>query len=114
MMLDPNTVQVLFADLTPQDMAAMTAELDRQKLPYILSDAGGEGATIMVDRAEVYKTRLKLMGKDIPYVWFDRATWAIAAQAKVENFANPTTPAGGKVFPLIGGTIWPTQIWLNS
>ena len=58
--------QVLFADLTPQDMAAMTAELDRQKLPYILSDAGGEGATIMVDRAEVYKTRLKLMGKDIP------------------------------------------------
>ena len=54
------------------------------------------------------------MGKDIPYVWFDRSTWAVAAQAKVQNFANPSTPAGGKAFPLIGGSIWPTQIWVNS
>ena len=58
--------QVLFADLTPQDMAAMTAELDRQKVPYILSDTGPQGATILVDRPDVYKTRLKLMGRDIP------------------------------------------------
>ena len=43
------------------------------------------------------------MGQDIPYIWNDRTTWAVAAQAKVENFANPTTPAGGKAFPLIGG-----------
>jgi hypothetical protein len=26
--------------------------------------------------------------------------WAIAAQSKVENFANPSTPSGAKVFPL--------------
>jgi flagellar M-ring protein FliF len=58
--------QVLFAELTPQDTAAMTAELDRQKIPYILADQGGDAATILVERSEVYKTRIKLMGKDIP------------------------------------------------
>ena len=58
--------QVLFAELTPQDTAAMTAELDRQKIPYILADQGGDAATILVERSEVYKTRIKLMSKDIP------------------------------------------------
>jgi len=58
--------QVLFADLTPQDTAAMAAELDRQKIPYTLSDQGNNVATILVDKTEVHKTRIKLMGKEIP------------------------------------------------
>lgn len=62
--------QVLFADLAPQDTAAMTAELDRLKIPYVLSDQGdahgSNVGTILVDRSDVYKTRIKLMGKDIP------------------------------------------------
>ena len=53
------------------------------------------------------------MGSDIPYVWPDRAVWSIGAQPNVENFINPTTPAGDKAFGFIGGTIWPTQIWLS-
>ena len=48
------------------------------------------------------------MAKDLPYIWNDRTTWAIGAQPKVQNFNNPSTPAGGKAFPLIGGAIWPT------
>ncbi|MES2355363.1 MAG: flagellar basal-body MS-ring/collar protein FliF [Pseudomonadota bacterium] len=52
--------QVLFADLDPQDAGQMIAELDRLKTPYKLAD---NGATILVDRDAVYKTRLKLMGK---------------------------------------------------
>ena len=62
--------QVLFADLSSQDAAAMTAELDRIKVPYVLSGQTdperGDTATILVDRNEVYRTRIKLMGKDIP------------------------------------------------
>ena len=54
---------VLFASLSPQDAAAMTAELDHMKVPYRL---GGDGTTILVDRATVHATRLKLMGKDLP------------------------------------------------
>jgi flagellar M-ring protein FliF len=55
--------QVLFADLAPQDAATMTAELDKMKQPYRLS---GEGNTILVPAEQVYKTRLKLVGKELP------------------------------------------------
>jgi flagellar M-ring protein FliF len=55
--------QVLFADISSRDAAAMTAELDRMKIPYQLSDSGN---TILVQKDMVYKTRLKLMEKDVP------------------------------------------------
>lgn len=55
--------QVLFADMAPRDAAAMAAELDKLKTPYQLGDGGN---TILVPRDLVYKTRLKLMGKDVP------------------------------------------------
>lgn len=55
--------EVLFAKLSAQDAAAMTRELDQMKVPYRLGD---DGTTILVDRATVHQTRLKLMGKDLP------------------------------------------------
>jgi flagellar M-ring protein FliF len=55
--------QVLFAELAPGDAAAMTAELERMKVPFQLADGGN---TILVPKDAVYKTRLKLMGNDIP------------------------------------------------
>ena len=60
--------QVLFGDISAQDTAAMTMELDRLKIPYVLSDRGDtQGAgTILVDKRDVYKTRLRLMGQDFP------------------------------------------------
>lgn len=55
--------QVLFSDVAPADAAAMTAELDRMKTPYQLTDGGN---TILVPKDQVYRTRLKLMGKEMP------------------------------------------------
>jgi flagellar M-ring protein FliF len=55
--------KVLFADLTPQDAAAMVAELDRMKAPYTLADSGN---TILMPAGLVDQTRLKLMGQDLP------------------------------------------------
>ncbi|PRC93910.1 flagellar basal-body MS-ring/collar protein FliF [Solimicrobium silvestre] len=55
--------QVLFSDLAPADAAAMTTELDHMKIPYHLD---GGGNTILVLADEVYKTRLKLVGRDLP------------------------------------------------
>lgn len=55
--------QVLFTDLAARDAAAMTAELDRMKTPYQLADGGN---TILVSKDLVYKTRLKLMAKEVP------------------------------------------------
>ncbi|WP_017760274.1 flagellar basal-body MS-ring/collar protein FliF [Pseudacidovorax intermedius] len=55
--------QVLFSDLKPQDAQAMTAELERLKIPYRLGDSG---SAILVDKATVHATRIKLMGKELP------------------------------------------------
>lgn len=55
--------QVLFADLGQRDAAAMTAELDKLKVPYRLE---GDGNTILVPAEQVHKTRLKLMAGELP------------------------------------------------
>jgi peptide/nickel transport system substrate-binding protein len=74
----------------------------------------GRESTNQADRVAAYQEVSKLMGSDLPYIWTDRTTWAVAAQPQVEDFAAPTTPAGAPAFALIAGSIWPTQIWLNS
>lgn len=52
--------QVLFSDLAAEDAGAMVTELERLKVPYRLAD---NGTTVLVDRDQVHKTRLKLMSK---------------------------------------------------
>jgi len=54
---------VLFSDLKAPDAAVMIAELDKLKIPYQVEDGG---TSIMVDKAQVHTTRIKLMGKDLP------------------------------------------------
>jgi hypothetical protein len=63
------------------------------------------------DRAAAYQLVGRLVATELPYLWTVRS---IGAQAKVENFNNPTTPAGGQAYGRITGAVWPTQIWLNS
>jgi peptide/nickel transport system substrate-binding protein len=74
---------------------------------------GRESAT-QAGRVAAYQEVAELMGADIPYIWYDRTVWAIGAAPQVENWNNPTTPAGAKAFSFYGGAIWPTQIWLKS
>ena len=50
---------------------------------------------------------------DLPYLWTDRAVWAVIGDPTVQNFNNPTTPQGQAAFGMIGGSIWPTQIWIS-
>ena len=52
----------LFTDLDPRDAAAITAELERMKVPYRV---GEDGRTILVDKAAVHATRLKVLGKGV-------------------------------------------------
>jgi ABC-type transport system substrate-binding protein len=74
----------------------------------------GRQSPAQADRTAAYQEVGRLLGSTIPYVWTDRTVWSIGAQPKVQNFNNPTTPAGGKAFGLITGAIWTTQIWLSS
>ena len=63
----------------------------------------GRQSTARPPRSPAYQQVNRLLSKDIPYVWYDRTVWAIGAQPKVQNFNNPTTPAGAKAFGMIGG-----------
>ena len=53
----------LYANLSPQDGAAIVKELEAAKIPYIVS---GGGTAIEVPRGILYSTRLKLAGKGVP------------------------------------------------
>jgi peptide/nickel transport system substrate-binding protein len=74
----------------------------------------GRQSTNQADRTAAYQEVGRLMGSDIPYLWTARTVWSVAAQPKVENFNNPTTPEGSGAYGMINGAVWPTQIWLNT
>ncbi len=65
-------------------------------------------------RAQAYQAVAKRINQDLPYIWQDRTTWSIVASSKVQNFNNPTTPAGGKAYGMIAGCVWTPQIWLST
>jgi flagellar M-ring protein FliF len=54
---------ILFSDLRPHDAAAVSAELEKLKIPYTVAD---NGTTLLVDRSQVHGVRLKLMGRELP------------------------------------------------
>lgn len=81
--------ETLFGSLSAQDAAAMTAELDRMKLPYKL---GADGTSILVDKSTLHQTRLKLMSKDIPlhgavgFELFNNSDFGMTEFAQKVNF----------------------------
>ncbi|HXX89231.1 MAG TPA: ABC transporter substrate-binding protein [Acidimicrobiales bacterium] len=74
----------------------------------------GRRSTNPQARAQAYQQVAQLLNKDLPYIWNDRTTWAVASGPKVQNWNNPTTPSGAKAQGMVVGTIWPTQIWLET
>ncbi|HEY3842865.1 MAG TPA: ABC transporter substrate-binding protein [Acidimicrobiales bacterium] len=73
----------------------------------------GRSSSNPADRLKAYQKINQYLADDIPYIYGDRSTWAVAANQKVQNWANPTTPAGSKAIGLDAGVIWPTQIWTD-
>ena len=55
--------EVLYSELSEKDAADVVAKLDEFKVPYELSD---NGTTILVNKEDKYKTRLKLAGENLP------------------------------------------------
>ena len=73
----------------------------------------GRQSTDPAVRAKAYQTVNKRLAVDLPYLWTDRAVWSVESALKVQNWNNPTTPTGAPAYGMIGGSIWPTQIWLS-
>jgi ABC-type transport system substrate-binding protein len=63
-------------------------------------------------RIKQYQKINQYLAEDMPYMWLGRDTWAVVANPKVQNFANPKTPNGSKAIAFDEGVLWPTQIWV--
>jgi peptide/nickel transport system substrate-binding protein len=64
-------------------------------------------------RTKAYQQINQYLAEDIPYLWLARDTWAVIANPKVQNFANPTTLQGTPAVAFDEGVIWPQQIWVK-
>jgi hypothetical protein len=73
----------------------------------------GRSTSNVTTRAKAYQTVNQRLAIDIPYLWLDRAVWSVESTLKVQNWNNPTTASGAPAYGMIGGSIWPTQIWLS-
>jgi peptide/nickel transport system substrate-binding protein len=74
----------------------------------------GRQSTDPAVRAKAYQQIAQRLNVDLPYIWNDRATWAIVSASNVQNFNNPDLPSGGKAYGMIAGTIWTGQIWIDT
>ena len=73
----------------------------------------GRTTTDAATRIKAYQEVNQYLGEDIPYIYGDRSTWAIAANPNVQNFNNPKTPSGATAIGLDAGVIWPVQVWVS-
>jgi len=73
----------------------------------------GRTTTEHAARVSAYQKVNQYLAEDIPYLWLARDTWAVVANPKVQNFANPTTMQGSKAVAFDEGVLWPAQMWVS-
>ncbi len=111
--VDPD-LNYIFWSTTTVSSGSLSINMARNADPTIEKALlTGRASTDKDVRATAYQTVNKRLGIDTPYLWTDRAVWAVIGDPSVQNFNNPTTPQGQHAFGLIGGSIWPTQIWIS-
>jgi ABC-type transport system substrate-binding protein len=80
--------------------------------PKILSAMyAGMAATTTAARVKAWSFVNDQLGKDIPYLWTDRAIIGIAAHTDVQNWKTFTDPAGHQILQPNEGVMFYTEIW---
>jgi len=111
--VDPD-LNYIFWSTTTIISSSLSINMARNADPKIEAALeAGRASTDKAVREKAYQTVNQRMAIDLPYLWTDRALWAVVSSPSVQNWNNPTTPAGGPAFGMIGGSIWPTQIWIS-
>jgi ABC-type transport system substrate-binding protein len=111
--VDPD-LNYIFWSTTTVSSGSLSINMARNSDPKIEQALlSGRQSTDKQDRETAYQTVNKRLALDLPYLWTDRAVWAVIGDPTVQNFNNPTTPQGQPAFGMIGGSIWPTQIWIS-
>ena len=111
--VDPD-LNYIFWSTTTVSSGSLSINMARNADPTIeKSLLSGRQSTDSDVREAAYKTVNKRLALDLPYLWTDRAVWAVIGAPDVQNFNNPTTPQGTPAYGMIGGSVWPTQIWIS-
>jgi len=111
--VDPD-LNYIFWSTTTVSSGSLSINMARNADPTIEKALlAGRSNTEPSVREAAYMTVNKRLALDLPYLWLDRAVWAVIGSPTVQNFNNPTTPQGQPAFGMIGGSIWPTQIWIS-
>jgi peptide/nickel transport system substrate-binding protein len=111
--VDPD-LNYIFWSTTTVSSGALSINMARNSDPTVETALlSGRANSEKSVREAAYKTVNKRLAVDLPYLWTDRAVWAVVGNPNVQNFNNPTTPQGQSAFGMIGGSIWPTQIWIS-
>jgi peptide/nickel transport system substrate-binding protein len=111
--VDPD-LNYIFWSTTTVSSGSLSINMARNADPTIEKALlAGRSNTESSVREAAYMTVNKRLALDLPYLWLDRAVWAVIGSPTVQNFNNPTTPQGQPAFGMIGGSIWPTQIWIS-
>jgi 4-phytase/acid phosphatase/peptide/nickel transport system substrate-binding protein len=79
----------------------------------------GRSSTDLAVREEAYATVQERMNATIPYIWLDRAEWALVATNAVRGITNGPLPDGSPANPIggpggFGGVTFLTQTWLTE
>jgi ABC-type transport system substrate-binding protein len=111
--VDPD-LNYIFWSSTTVSSGALSINMARNSDPTIEKALlTGRSETDKSVRETAYQTVNKRLALDLPYLWTDRAVWAVIGDTTVQNFNNPTAPNGQMAYGMIGGSIWPTQIWIS-
>ena len=111
--VDPD-LNYIFWSTTTVSSGSLSINMARNADPIIEKALlTGRSETDKSVRETAYQTVNKRLALDLPYLWTDRAVWAVIGDTTVQNFNNPTAPNGQMAFGMIGGSIWPTQIWIS-
>lgn len=112
--VNPDMNYIFWSTTTLGSEGGISINMARNNDPDIEQDLlTGRQSTETSERDTAYQSVSKRFAQDLPYLWIVRATWAVAANPDVQNFNNPTAPSGEPAYGMIGGSIWPTQIWIK-
>ncbi len=111
--VDPD-LNYIFWSTTTASSGSLSINMARNSDPKLEFDLQlGRSTLDPATRAKAYKAVNQRLSVDLPYLWQDRSVWSVVSTLKAQNWNNPTTPTGAKAFGLIGGSVWPTQIWIS-
>jgi peptide/nickel transport system substrate-binding protein len=79
----------------------------------------GRGSTDLDVRKQAYATVQERINTTLPYIWLDRAEWALIATNDVRGITNGPLPDGSPANPIggpggFGGVTFLTQTWLTG